>query len=419
MGGGQLYTRNKVDYLKRHGWQVDVYTGRAGRLLLPEMKEYEENYYKELSYNPYYISKKRRNKIIHKIIGNNIFDETIIETSKHNFSIWGELIAEKIHAKHVIFNLDEEFLVYDRWEYEYLDFKHRRRELACITPVSMQKLFGKYKVVKKNENYSLHFVCRNQISDSNSDIMKGIQKEDINLGCISRLDKSYIIPMFNEVKIFALKHPEYKISFILVGDSDDKTRLSSIKKILSDIKNIKLYTMGYLSPIPKALIDFVDYFIGTAGSAMMTAKAGKITIAVDTTSCIPIGIMEYDVQSGIFSNGDIQNPLNDYLEDLIFHKDVEEIGKRLREKEKTSLNYMTEFDNHMKFIDCSEAQKEYFSFEKLAIKNKVLFFVIQIIGFERLLRLKTIMKKVIGPEWLLKLKSFVKRRREKVRKDDK
>lgn len=419
MGGGQLYTRNKVDYLKNHGWQVDVYTGRAGKLLLPEMKEYTKNYYKELSYNPYYISRKRRNKIIDKIIGNNIFDETVIETSKYNESIWGELIAHKIKAKHVLFNLDEEFPVYDKWEYEYLDFKHKRRELACINPVSMQKLFGKYKIVNKNENYNLNFICRNQISDSNNDIMKDIKKEDINFGCISRLDKGYIMPMFNEVKKFVLKHPEYKISFILVGDSNDKTKRSSIKNLFSDIKNIRLYFMGYLSPIPKALIDFVDYFIGTAGSAVMTAKAGKITIAVDTTNCTPIGIIDYDVSSGTFSNGDIQISLNDYLEDLIFHTDFKKIKKKLSENQKSSLNYMTEFDNHMKFIDSSEMKKEYFPFEKSAIKKKVLFFLIQIIGFERLLKFKTIVKKMIGPKWLLRIKSLNKRNREKLKKDDK
>ena len=60
MGGGQLYTRNKTDFLKKNGWVVDVYTGRSGKLYLDDMKMYEDNYYRELNHIPFYTSVKRQ-----------------------------------------------------------------------------------------------------------------------------------------------------------------------------------------------------------------------------------------------------------------------------------------------------------------------------------------------------------------------
>ena len=98
MGGGQLYTRNKTDYLKKNGWKVDVYTGRTGQLMLSEMSEYENNYYKELNFSPFYASPKRRKEIIDIISQDRDYEEIVIESAKQPMALWGELIAANLGA---------------------------------------------------------------------------------------------------------------------------------------------------------------------------------------------------------------------------------------------------------------------------------------------------------------------------------
>lgn len=393
MGGGQLYTRNKTDFLKKNGWKVDVYTGRSGKLLLPEMAEYVQNYYRELNFLPFYTSQKRREEIIEIISQDRDYDEIIIESAKQPMALWGELIAAKLGAKHVFFNLDENFPKYDRWYYEFIDFKHRRRELAGIMPYSLARMFKKYKDISSTENYSLKFLCENSVNDENNAVMEGITKADINFGCISRLDKEYIIPMMEEVVKFSQAHPQLSISFVVVGDSTYPSILEHLKTIASRAEHMTLYTLGYLSPIPTALIDYVDYFIGTSGSAVMTAAAGKITVAVDTVTGVPIGIIGYDIDTGIFADGNGHHTLCNYLEQLHFQADKDKIIKKIKTNKNLSFDYLEEFHVHMAFIQKSEPQKEYFSFQNIDIISKCKFLLIRMCGVENAKKIKHLLKR--------------------------
>ncbi len=393
MGGGQLYTRNKTDYLKKNGWKVDVYTGRTGQLMLSEMSEYENNYYKELNFSPFYASPKRRKEIIDIISQDRDYEEIVIESAKQPMALWGELIAANLGAKHVFFDLDENFPVYDKWYYEFIDFKHQRRELAGIMPFSLIRMFNKYKEVSATECYSLKFLCENTISEQNNYVMEGIAKTDINFGCISRLDKDYIIPMMEEVVKFSQAHPQLSVSFVLVGDSTCPSILERLKAIASQAEHMRFYALGYLSPIPKALIDYVDYFIGTSGSAVMTAAAGKITIAVDTVTCVPIGIIGYDIDTGIFADNNAQHTLFQYLEHLHFQADKNKITSKIRANKNLFFDYMEEFHSHMAFIQNSEPEKEYFAFHNIDIISKFQFLLIRMCGVERAKKIKHLLKK--------------------------
>lgn len=49
------------------------------------------------------------------------------------------MLAQYMQAKHVFFDLDEDFVEFEEWYYDFLDFKYERRELAGINNMSMQK----------------------------------------------------------------------------------------------------------------------------------------------------------------------------------------------------------------------------------------------------------------------------------------
>ncbi len=396
MGGGQLYVRNKVDYLQKKGWHVDVYTGRSGKLLIPEMEKYKDNYYPELDDFPFYFSRKKREQIINDIIGQKKINETIIESSKAPYAVWGEMLAERVKAKHIFFDLDEEFPKYDSWYYHFADFKHKRREIAGIIPQSMQRMFRDHKIIEQGENYNLKFICQNTISTENNRIVDNIEKTDINLSCISRLDKNYIMPMIREIVLFAKMHREKTISLILVGDAKDSLIIDRLKHTVMNTDNIRLHLLGYLSPIPQSLIDRTDIFIGTSGSAIMTAQEGKITITVDTSTCRPIGILGYDIDVGVFLEK--ENPfesLSVYLEYLCYSADKNKIIKYIKENNKPKMDYMREFDTHMDFIKKSDRAKDYFQFDDFRIGEHFAFIIVKLIGKKNIRNMKHLAKRAL------------------------
>ena len=105
--GGPTYVRNKLLYLKEHGWDVIVFdsTGFANaKIQLHDLKCFENNRYQELFFNPFWLRKSRREKILSEIISKIRNDERIvIESNTVAMSLWGELIASRIGAKHLVY----------------------------------------------------------------------------------------------------------------------------------------------------------------------------------------------------------------------------------------------------------------------------------------------------------------------------
>ena len=376
MGGGQLYVRNKVDYLQKKGWEVSVFVGRCrGPLLIQELKQYEENYYPELNDNPFNTSFWHRKKIINEIISSvKGFNTIVIETSELSLALWGELIGKKIEAKHVFLCFNDEFPAFEHWQYEFLNFKHLRKELAGIGPKSMQKIFGSYKQIAEGENYYLRFMGLNHVSSLSNSYMATIKKGDICIGCIAQLHKPFVMPMIQEIILFASFHTSKKISFILIGDVPmgmERIKLV-IQNSASVVKNLTLYMPGYMSPIPRQLLEIADVFVGTAGAIKLTACNNKISIGLDTITGQVIGIVGYDTQSALYADDQEHPPLHEYLDYVLFKLDKKPVMEKLSQL--TPPDYMKEFDNHMKFIEDSCPKKAYYRFADFTLKDRLEFF---------------------------------------------
>ena len=86
MGGAQMYTNNKVSYLKKNGWDVQVfYYKKGGEIKLPELVPYKDNYIKDFRSAFYYVPKWYMKKIAQRIR----------EKAKENNEI---IIEYKIHS---------------------------------------------------------------------------------------------------------------------------------------------------------------------------------------------------------------------------------------------------------------------------------------------------------------------------------
>ena len=64
IGGAQLYTRNKLNFLKERGWEVEVLSFSEGDIVFNELKEYEKSIVRALYHVPQLHTEKFKDSLI-------------------------------------------------------------------------------------------------------------------------------------------------------------------------------------------------------------------------------------------------------------------------------------------------------------------------------------------------------------------
>lgn len=404
IGGAQLYIKNKSIYLEENGWIVFIFSGNNKNLMINYFTDNDNNYLiPEFKFYPYLFSDKIQQSTISNIEGallstvnKGSTDVMIIESHTDRTALWGELLAKKINCKNFVFLLNENFRKLPNFLLNYFEFKHGRKELAGINPKSLGLLFKEYKTLNESECYSLKAInAVNNVADiSDPDIDKLI-KLDINIGCISRFEKTYMKPMVDEIVLFASHHEDLSIQVVLIGGSTVKGTERDIEVKFSKAKNVKLTMTGPKNPIPRRLFQIIDIFISTAGSARVCAQEGSLTMTLDRESHRPIGLLGIDTNATLFSDHTTNRSVSELLEDVLINKQLHK-GEFQVNSDLDSLNVQNEFSNHLNFIQLSNIEKEYFdvAFSKLPFREQVIRFLIKIFGYKMVGRLIRLYKKV-------------------------
>ena len=395
MGGSIIYTRNKVEFLENSGWKVFVYSAHErGTVIVKDLEKFDEYIMIELKNPPYIFDDIELDRLTNSIISNITSETVIIESHTPVLSLWGELLADKLKAKHIIHSLTETYDKIPGPMISFLDFKHKRRELAGITKNSLSLLFKGYKVLKENEKYCLNAVCTNVVEDVDNDRVDNIEKLDINIGSITRLEKRFVQVLVDEVIIFADKNKEKNIQLVFFGDSKSKNFTKNIYKKVRDIDNLNVIVTGFLYPIPRKIFELTDVFVSVAGSATITAREGIPTIAVDVMDSKPIGILGYDTSSSLYRDNDKYQSISEVLEKFFSSKKID--AQVLNINEFKLRDYNEEFLNHMKFIKNSDQTKIYYRYNiKLTNKDrikKILVSIIKMRNYNRILKNELIIK---------------------------
>ena len=113
---------------------------------LKELEKFLPLVIDELDFYPTVFNQKVAIKLIEKILEEIDYktgDEIIIESHTEYLAMWGEMIAKKINAKHIIYLLGEHFDGLSNSVLNFLDYKFKRKELACIKKLTMQKMSKK------------------------------------------------------------------------------------------------------------------------------------------------------------------------------------------------------------------------------------------------------------------------------------
>ena len=348
MGGAQMYVENKVKYLRENNWEVCVFYYIYGEnYKLPVLTEFKDNCIHDFLYAFYYIPFYERKKIL-DVIANKVgsADEIIVESQLITLAYWGELIAEKLGGRHIVNFLEEQVPVLTEKEYDFFRYKLKRWEFMNAGKWSLKRVF-KERLTDELLKYehSISFQCSNVV-DENATYNGSFADCDYTIISIGRLDKQYVIPIVEEIKLFAQQNGEKRINVVFVGGSLDGTKETMIPQILNETNNITCYMLGFTYPVPANIVKMADVAIASANAVLVTADYGVPTICVDMNDSYAIGVYGYSTQNKHVRKDEPLVPVSALLNDILIE------SKYPRKAPQTSYNQMkSEFDHQMDFLN--------------------------------------------------------------------
>lgn len=384
-----MYARNKMNYLKNQGYNVNIFHCETGRrkIIIRDLLEYEKNSYLILNHPAYLFSIPKQEEVISSIYQQvpKQCDELIIESLSIATATWGELIAEKLNAKNIVFLLSEYNSLRNDTIYEFFKFKLKRRELAGIQNKSISQLFCNREKIDEKFSYQLDASCTNVVEDIPYPMMLQIPHSDFKIASIGRLNKLFLINILDDVISFIKEHDDKSFTIILIGgELHNSGAKKKIVQKFEKIKNVRLFFTGYIYPIPRELVLLPDIFISSAGSCTVSSSLGKLTISIDSNDHKPIGIMGKTTNNTLFRDNEPIVSIKELLDDILIKKIYKSDIINLPD------NPQVDFSEHLKFILNSDNSIAYFNINavRLSLKDWIEKIALFLLGNDLLNRLE-------------------------------
>lgn len=390
-GGSQLYVRNKSEYLEKNGYNVYVFSATEGLVLINGLKKYKPDIIHDLAYSPLVLSKKIVNEVLNRISGKicSKVSETIVETHSIQFGLWGEMLAEKIHAKHFLYSLEESNNLPNNKFIDFTTYKWKQIAFAGIMKRSLPMFFQKYGItITDNQAYWLPAYCSNPVEEIPSNIE--LPNGKINICLMGRLDKGFMRPSALAIADYVKANTSMSYNVVILGGGDESTEKDFVN-IFSNISNANLILTGFLSPISYDFFSKMDVVITSAGCCSVAWKQGLVVISIDGKDFNPIGFFKRTTENSLFRTNEPKVPLQQFLDDVIV--------KHKYSKELHGFVPVTfDFKNHIDFIDNMKDCYSYYQVLEIPISYKLK--VIE--------NIKRILYKILGKKNYSNLSAYLK-----------
>ncbi len=395
MGGAQMYIRNKMLYLREHGWEASIIAGQAENIVIPELREFKETV-PELEYRSYYFSSRVRQHTLN-ILVNKISDtkgsEIYIESTSIEVSTWAELVAKKIGARHFVFLLQEHNIVKNKMLQKFFVFKYHRHEIAGISKKTLVAMFREFYPLEESESYALSAYCNNVEADVECDFLKEIDRTQYNfiVGALSRLDKPFVLHAVEDFCNYVTAHPDKRFLFLWIGNAPSGSLMPErINNMVGLLSNVELLITGYMLPVPTKLLDFCDVFISSAGSSLPCMRSGVPTITYDGNDYKPIGILGRTTNNCTFRDKDEKpQDLSMLLDAILEKKEYPKLQAKYR-------SGIPDFKIHMEFLEEMDRTKVYFDIDKIhlgMLSERKVAVGLRLLGPKGYLKLSTIKRR--------------------------
>lgn len=397
VAGGPIYDANKIRFLESKGWKVVVFPVDSGKVYIFDLAKYNGRSCDFVRYCPFLFTGRQIESFLNGMVSRiPKASRIVIETGTDYTALWGELLAEKIGAKHIVFLLDEKNENINRYSASFYEFKLKRNELASISEKSLNHIFSPYMKIDNPTRHVLKAWCSNSVRDIPTGLTEKFPKTDFLIGSIGRLDKGYVKDIVDSICAVADTVNDKSFGIVLIGGTNDTEVVKRIEEQIAQHVNVKLIVTGYIWPIPSSIFKAFDLFISAAGSARISADMNVTTIRLDVISYKPLGFIADPTNNVLVKSIHGEN-LADYIYQALVDKNTPEIINR-QSPECLWKTICDDFENHLSFIEKSNNSREYYPVRTvwdhkiIHVVEKVLFAVIP---FQNVIKLQKIYGKAI------------------------
>lgn len=307
----QLYVSRKIEYLKSQGWTPLVYFYSEGQVEIPNLKEYKSNYIPNLRICVGNVSAKIRAKVLGTIAKDlNHKNKIIIESCCLALGTWGEFLANKLHGKHILYIVDEFVAAPTKKMSDFIKYKIEQKLFYCIDPDIIKKHIPE--LANPKDIILVAVGCSsNNVVDYDNELIDNLPEKGLSILSLGRLDKGYIEHLFDSIANFARWNTEKDFNFIVVGDAPNRRIRDKLFQIVANIKNLNVFELGAIWPLPLSLFRKVKVAVGSAGSILLCSKHGVPSISIDSNDHEAIGILRVNTNNVTFRNN--EDPKYDIL----------------------------------------------------------------------------------------------------------
>lgn len=380
LGGAQLYVLRRANYLINIGFDVKIIVSQhnSENFILEEKFEKIPILYLDQLVKPVsFCSKDNIDSIIKAI---RLFLKTyingIIETSSVHTAIWGELIADRLNLKHIVYLLSEQ----PAYNYSYypgfnfFEYKLNRSELFATTDQSLSLIFGRQ--INNNNFINVPFDPAELFERSIPSLTSfGIDDDSFVIGTVTRLEKPYLKGFIEGCVTLAKRNFQKKITLIVAGGSEDGNILGRLKETFNsnvlNIPNLHIVFTGYIAELGKDFFNLLDVFVGQGTASINAISQGCATLNMDPNTNQCSGIFGIDVDNFAYpKNGNVykvEDKLESFIIDNTILKYAQMKGEELFNNQYSIENCFNKMD---KLIAISNSQSLYYSFN-ISVYNRI------------------------------------------------
>lgn len=351
LSGGPRYVNNKCRFLREHGWDVQViWTYDFESVQLAHVMPFDnpEHIFHELQFYPCWFTKKQRKSIIDRIIavvGGG--DQIVVESNKLQLGAWGEMLAERLGAKHLCFVTTEKIKIKNKRTFDFYYSKLKRNEFFTIHEAAVKFLFSGFVEIEHPERYFWSALQDVDVEEYPFPVFDNMPKADYVITHFGRT-KAYFNYMLDEIKHFVAQNQQKTINLFFLGEVGEQ---GNIEKAFDRCGNrVRVFSHPAVKVVPQQVFLQSDVIIATAGCAWIATNGGGKVISMDVNRNVPLGLMGYttfdcNTWSGMYEKENNRS-LSDWLQALL-------IENKSFQKSNTP-NYIHDFDYQMQYVTTSD-----------------------------------------------------------------
>ena len=364
-GGSKLYTKNKKEFMQSQGWEVYVFSAWNTDIRIPGLEPYENMGFPEIV-KPICLYSKRfvQSKLSYMadIVGE--FEECVIETHEVASTTWGEMLAEKLKAKHLMYLLAENVKSEARRFRELGKFKLDRGEFRSSHAETIMRFFeeGQY-TLEQSRQYNLKCLLNIGLEDDRPSAFEDdIDSSKLVIGVFSRLDKKCIPNTFQELKKFFQNHAQIQGQVVVIGNGDNYTE-KDIREAFAGVTNVEFVFTGNLTPVPTGLIHKIDLAFSLAGCATLLRQCHCVTVTIDATDYGVIGLFGINTEKNTYRAQEPFQSIESFLDEN--WQKIPQLKELMKQDKFIPADVNEIYQAHLDFIYLSDQEKKYFASKKM------------------------------------------------------